>query len=527
MSQKTEQHLLAQIKLLNEIGISLSRETNKEKVLEAIVAGAMHLTNADGGSLYLLKNKQAEFSIVKNKSLHLNIGGDTKVKHQFTPIALYHKNGKPNYNNVIAASLLTNKTINIKDAYRHKKYDLSGTKAFDKKTHYRSQAFLTVPLINHDGVVLGGFQLINPIDQRTKKAAFFSPNDQRIIESLASQAAIMLTQKQLLQEQKELFEAVVQLIAKTIDEKSIYTSGHCRRVPVISLMLADAAQQTQEGALKNFVLTDDEKEELRIAAWMHDCGKLSTPEAVMDKSTKLHTIFDRINLMQLRYEILRRDLEIQHLKNQITQKEYQEKQDRLKSELAFIEKANVGGEAMSPADLQRLQAIAADYHWDDVAGKSLPWINAEELMNLSIVRGTLNDEERAIISNHVSVTLKMLAVLPWPKYLKNLPEIAGSHHEKINGTGYPRRLNGKQMSVQAKIIAVADVFEALTAADRPYKKAKPLSEVLNIMYFMKKNGHIDPDLFDVFVRNKLYLTYAKEFLPKAQIDAVDQAALLR
>jgi HD-GYP domain-containing protein (c-di-GMP phosphodiesterase class II) len=526
MSKKLEQSLDKRIKLLNEIGVSLSRETNKEKVLEKIVEGAMYLTNADGGSLYLLKGQQAQFSIVKNKSLGVNIRGAENLTDIFMPIPLYHKKGKPNYSNVIAASLLENKTINIRNAYRNTKYDLSGTKAFDKKTNYHSRAFLTVPLIDHDGVILGGFQLINPINPRTKKVTFFSLSDQKIVESLASQVAIILTQKKLLQEQKELFEAVVQLIAKTIDEKSIYTSGHCRRVPLITLMLADAAEQMKQGPLKKFSLTDEQREELRIAAWMHDCGKLSTPEAVMDKATKLQKIFDRIALLEARYEILRRDLHIQYLQKQIDQNEYQKKQERLKEELDLIKQSNIGGEAMTPEDLQRLKSIATSYRWQDAAEQSQPWISDEELQNLSILRGTLNDQERQIISNHVSVTLKMLAVLPWPKYLKNLPEIAGSHHEKVNGTGYPRRLTGKQMSVQAKIIAIADVFEALTAADRPYKKAKPLSEVMKIMYAMKKEGHIDPDLFDVFIRSKIYLTYAKEFLPKEQINAVDEAAIL-
>lgn len=527
MSKKLEQSLDARIKLLNKIGTSLSRETNKEKVLEKIVEGAMYLTNADGGSLYLLKGKEAQFSIVKNKSLRLNIRNAETLGDKFLPISLYHKGGKPNYNNVIAASLLENKTINIKNAYRNTKYDLAGTKAFDKKTNYHSQAFLTVPLIDHDGVILGGFQLINPINPRTKKVTFFSPSDQKIVESLASQVSIILTQKKLLQEQKELFEAMIKLIAKAIDEKSIYTGGHCQRVPVISLMLADAAEQEKEGPLKKFSLTDEEREELRIASWMHDCGKLSTPEAVMDKATKLQKIFDRIALVEARYEILLRDLQIQHMQKKIDPNEYQKKQKQLKEELELIKRSNIGGETMTPEDLQRLKSIATSYRWQNEMGQPQPWLDDEELQDLSILRGTLNDAERQTISNHVSVTLKMLDVLPWPKYLKNLPEIAGSHHEKVNGTGYPRHLTGKQMSVQARIIAIADVFEALTAADRPYKKAKPLSEVLKIMYAMKKDGHIDPDLFNVFIRSKIYLTYAKKFLPKTQLDAVDEAALLR
>ena len=453
-----EQVLLAQIQHLNRMGVALSNETNKDKAMENIVLGAMELTHAEGGSLYIIKDKAIHFHIVRNQSLQLAMGGTSGHAVTLAPIPLMLGKDKPNRNSVISTSLLDKQTIRIEDAYREAKFDLSGTKAFDKAHNYHSQSFLTVPLVNHEQEVIGGFQLINARDPDTGKVSAFTRADQHLAESLASQVAIILTQKQLLIEQKELFEAMMALIAKAIDEKSKYTSKHCRRVPELSFMIADAALNDTNGTFKDFTLNEDEKYELRLAAWMHDCGKLSTPEYVMDKATKLECIFDRITLIQDRFEILKRDLDIALLKQEIDKSDYTKRLQDLKNSLDLIEKLNQGGECISDQDIEQLKQIAKDFNWKDHSNQPHAWINDEELMNLCISRGTLNQQEREKIKNHVVVTLKMLDVLPLPKYLRNLPDIAGSHHERIDGSGYPRGLTGDQMTVQDKIIAINYIF---------------------------------------------------------------------
>ena len=519
-------NLIKKLHILNQIGISLSAEKKTNAVLNQIIIGAQKLTNADGSSIYLLKDNKLYFCLVHNTSLNIHIDDSQKLNEKFQPINLYDENGQPNLRNVVTAAVNQNKTINIADAYHESVYDFAGTKKFDTQLNYHSQSFLTIPMKNHLGHIVGVMQLINAIDPDTGNVKVFSQMDQELIESLASQGAITLTKQELLDAQKELFEAFIALIAKAIDEKSIYTSNHCSRVPLIAMMIAEQAQKQSHGALKDFHLSDDEMEELRIAAWLHDCGKVSTPEYVMDKSTKLETIMDGINWVNARFEIVRRDLYINELHallktNNIDIKksnEYQQKLDTLNQDHAFIQKTNIPGEVLSKDDQQRIKGIQGKYAWENCEKITAPILNDAEVENLSIARGSLNDKERLVIQNHAAVTYKMLQSLPYPEHLKRIPEIASSHHETLDGKGYPRGLHDKELSIQARIIAIADVFEALTACDRPYKKAKNLSETLGIMNNMQKNRHIDADLYQLFIEKKLYLTYAKKYLNPEQID---------
>jgi response regulator RpfG family c-di-GMP phosphodiesterase len=347
---------------------------------------------------------------------------------------------------------------------------------------------------------------------------------------------VALTQQRLITELRVLFESFIRMIASAIDDKSPYTGGHCRRIPVLTMMLAEAAHGTEEGPLRTFRITDKDRYELETAAWLHDCGKVVTPEYVMDKATKLETIHDRIRSVELRFEILRRDAEIACLRAQLQAAasggessepaiaDFEAECDRLQGAFEFLQKANIGGEFMSEDDTARVQDLAA-LTWIDAAGETRPLLTDDEAMNLCIKRGTLNDEERKVINNHIVATIKMLESLPFPKNLQNVPEYAGGHHEKMDGTGYPRGLKRNDMSVQARIMAVADIFEALTASDRPYKKGKKLSECLNIMGRMKTDQHIDPDIFDIFIRERVYLDYAHEFLDPEQIDEIDETAI--
>jgi len=326
----------------------------------------------------------------------------------------------------------------------------------------------------------------------------------------------------LINQLEELFESFINLINGAIDEKSPYTGKHCQRVPALTMMLAEAASETREGPLAGFGMTEKDRYELKIAGLLHDCGKVTTPVHVVDKATKLETIFDRIHLVDTRFEVLKRDAEIEMLKDgsPAAGERCRERIRQLEEDRAFLRTANIGGERMRDEDVERIQRIAA-YRWTDVSGKEAGFLSDEELKNLTIRAGTLTAEERQIINHHIVATIKMLEALPWPKHLKKVPEYAGGHHERMDGKGYPKGLTRDQMSLQARVMGIADIFEALTAKDRPYKKGKTLSESLDILGKFRLNGHIDPDLFDVFVRSKVYQRYAETYLNEEQIDDVD------
>ena len=528
-----------QISNMSAIGLALSKEKDMDKLLEMILLEAKRISNADGGTLYMMTDDQRlKFSIMITDSLNIHMGGTSGKEIPFYPVKLYMDDGQPNKTMIAANAGLTGDTINIPDAYKAKGFDFAGTKAFDEKTGYRSKSFLTVPLKNHEDEIIGVLQLLNAQDIKTKKVIPFSDGVQKSVEALSSQAAVAITNKNLIKDLEVLFESFIKLIASAIDAKSPYTGGHCSRVPEITMMLAESVNEINDGPFAGIQFTDKEMYELKIAAWLHDCGKVATPEAVVDKGTKLETIYDRIHTVATRFEVLKRDEEIKYLKKQLKiQKDdsliENQKKEALKKartlylkrikqqedDKSFIEESNIGGEFMSQDRKDRVNKIAS-YRWKD-NGSPKPFFSEDEIYNLCISRGTLTPEERKIINDHIVVTIDMLEQLPYPKHLRNVPEFAGGHHEKLDGTGYPKGLNHSEMSVQAKIMAIADIFEALTARDRPYKKGKTLSQAMRILGFMKNDAHIDTELFEVFVKEKIYLKYAESFLDPEQIDEVE------
>ena len=539
MSEPTSTELFRRMEELNEVGISLSKVKDTNRLLEAILVAAKKITNADGGTLYRVdpEKKLVHFEILRTDSLNIAMGGTTGVEVPFYPVRLFDDDGRPNNSMVVAYSVLRDETVNIADAYAAKGFDFTGTKSFDGKTGYRSESFLTVPMKNHEDEVIGVLQLINAKDRQSGVTVPFSEADQRLAESLASQAAVALTNRQLINQLEGLFESFISLINAAIDDKSPYTGGHCQRVPMLTMMLAEAANDIDEGPLSGFRMSDKDRYELKIAGLLHDCGKVTTPVHVVDKATKLQTIFDRIALIDTRFEILKRDAEIARNKAKLAAPDNRagewERADReLKARLRQIEEdrqflrfCNFGSEAMREEDQRRVRDISRTYRWRDVDGNDADFLTTDEVDNLTIRSGTLTQEERQIINHHIEVTIKMLESLPWPKHLKNVAEYAGGHHERMDGKGYPRGLVREQMSVQARVMGIADIFEALTAKDRPYKKGKTLTESLQILGKFKVNGHIDSDLFDIFVRKKVYLRYAEQFLDPDQIDEVDETAL--
>jgi HD-GYP domain-containing protein (c-di-GMP phosphodiesterase class II) len=513
---------------LNEIGIALSKERNIPALLEKVLLSAKELTGADGGTIYTVTaDKRLHFEIAISDSLGFHVGGTSKVPIPFRDLPLF-VDGHFNDSLMVAYAVNHKRTINIKDAYTEYGFDFSGTRAFDAATGYRTKSVLTIPMKDHEGEVIAVLQLINPRSGET-----FSKEDQQLAESLASQAGVALTNQVLITSLRELFQSLIRVIAEAIDEKSPSTANHGKRVPIIASLLAHAVNTASEGPFKDVHFSEDEIYELEVAAFLHDSGKITTPVHVVEKRTKLETIFDRMQLVHARfsalYEKTQKELALKKLqwfeshyptefasaKETFVQfdQEAQEKMRHYRDDQNFVQQCNETRETMTDEALERLARIAT------IASSANQMLLTEnELENLSVITGNLTDKEREIVKNHVVMTYRMLSQLTFPKELALVPEIAASHHERVDGKGYPRGLTKEQMSVQARILIIADVFEALSAPDRPYKEAMPLSRVFNIMQQMVDEGHLDPDLFEVFLKKKAYMAYALQYLAPEQID---------
>lgn len=521
---------LNQIEKLNTIGASLSKEKDRSKLLEIILVGAKEITTADAGTLYLVKDNCLKFEIIRTDSLNFAMGGTTGQAITLPPISLYDKQGSPNLQNISAYAAVKDEIISIPDAYNAQGFDFKGIKAYDKKNNYRSTSFLTIPMKNHENRIIGVLQLINCIDTQSGEVIPFSEADQELASSLASQAAVAISNFTLVEDLRELLENFIEVIAAAIDDKSPYTGDHCRRVPDIANLIAQAINDTQSGKFKDTTFSEQDFYELNIAALLHDCGKITTPVHVVDKATKLETIFDRITIIDQRVETLLKDVKIALLELKIdctdqktideAETSYETFKQQLLKDHDFLKKCNIGSEFMSDEHISEINRIAA-YRWTDSMGEPQPLITENELMNLCIRKGTLNDDERKIVNHHIVMTQNMLEALPFPNHLKNVPEIAANHHERMDGKGYPNGIKAGELSIQARLMCIADVFEALTATDRPYKKPMSLSTTLNILGKMTLESHLDPDIFNVFVKEKIYLKYARLHLNAEQIDDVE------
>jgi HD-GYP domain-containing protein (c-di-GMP phosphodiesterase class II) len=524
---------LRRLELLLRVGVALSAETDTNRLLETILLEAKELTRADGGTLYIRQDEGSlHFAIMRTDSLGIAIGGTTGRPTTLPPIPLRDpETGAPNHRHIASYAALRKQSINIPNAYDTTRFDFSGTKAFDARNGYRSQSFLTIPMLDAEGRVVGVLQLINSRDAKTNEVVPFDDLDQQTVEVLASQAGVSLQNKLLRDAQRDLLESFIKMIASAIDAKSDYTGGHCERVPLIAEMLARAACDVKTGPFADFNLSEQEWYELHIGAWLHDCGKVVTPVHVMDKSKKLETIYDRIETVKARFEVLLRDARLSAYEREqagedaeIVAAELEKELSSLRDDLAFLEKTNYGGEFLPREGQERIKRIAQ--RTLELGGQRVPLLSAEEVQNLSISRGTLTEKERLIINAHMVHTVNILNALPFPPQLRRVPEYATGHHEKMDGTGYPRGIYAGDMSIPARIMAVADVYEALTAMDRPYKQPKKLSEVMFIMGKMKEQHHLDPEVFDLFITSGIYRKYAEQNLPPELVDAVDEAKLL-
>ncbi|MDH3393662.1 MAG: GAF domain-containing protein [Desulfobulbaceae bacterium] len=514
---------ISRVDELVRIGLALSAEKEIDHLFEMIVSEARRNCNADGGTLYIRNEGEnvLDFVIAQNDTLHIRMGGSGD-QITWPSVPLSKRDGTENHRNVSAHCALVGKAINIEDVYVAEGFDFDGTKQFDASTGYRSKSMLLVPLRNHEDEVVGVLQLLNARDRQSGEVVPFPVDDEERIMSLASQAAIALTKIRLVQDLENLLFAFLQSIGHAIDEKSPYTNGHIIRVAELSEKLAEVVDVTTDGPYGGVAYSPDQLTEIRLAAWMHDVGKITTPEHIIDKGTKLETLSDRIEVIRHRIEILKRDVEIRRLRKALQDAGGEqpvvesEEVASLENDLTFISMVNNGCEFLADEALTRIKSLQKVSL--SVDGRQIPLLSDDEAENLSVRRGTLTDHEMGVIRNHVNVTNSMLAKLPFPKKFSQVPTYAAMHHEKLDGSGYPQGLDGKDIPLPARMLAVADIFEALTAADRPYKIGKKMSEAMRIMEFMVKDNHLDPVLCDLLVESGVAVSYARKFLSEAQLD---------
>lgn len=561
-----------------KIGRALAAERDFQSLLDRVLQESIDVSNSDGGGIYMVDDEQTLLKPEVVRWLDNRVDGEADL----SDISLRQEGVLQQ----IAAALEQKDIVVVQRQLDEHELKMLGLRRMVSAFSAERVVLIIVPLLDRNQAPLGLLLLVKAL-QQGQESWVAEDRMVQLIHAISGSASVAIQNKQLLQAQRKLIDSLIKLIAGAIDAKSAYTGGHCQRVPVLTRMLAEAAVAQQAGPYRDFHLSEEEWEALDIAAWLHDCGKVTTPEYVVDKATKLETIYDRIHEIRTRFEVLKRDAEIVYWRgraaggDETTLRAVMEQQKRdLDADFAFVAACNEGGEFMEPAKIDRLKAIAArtwfrtisnrqglsheekarfdrrpepplpveehlladrDDHIIPLTERDLiaadnPWgfhlkspevkYNRGEIYNLSISRGTLTAEERYRINDHIVQTIIMLNSLPFPKHLKNVPELAGGHHEKMDGTGYPKRLKGDDMSVVARIMAIADVFEALTAGDRPYKKAKTLSEAVRIMGAMKRDHHLDPDLLDLFLTSGVWHDYANRFLSAEQIDEPDITAVI-
>lgn len=570
---RNEAETIDKLASLIEIGISLSAERDRNKLLQLILDHGKRLCQCDAATMYLIRgDDELEFS--------LRTKGD--------PLPVAHLNlhdpvtGAPNENHLATWVALHPHTVVIDDAYDESRFDLSGTHEIDQLSGYRTVSMLTVPMRGRSGAVVGVLQFLNALDDEGAIVPF-RDSLVRFAEALAAQAAIAIDNHALMEGRSELIDAIIRMIASAIDARSPHTGEHCERVPSLAMMLVDAASAVKAGPLADFRFrSQDEWREFRIGAWMHDCGKITTPDQVLEKGAKLEMFYNRIHEVRMRFEVLRRDAEIERLQAMISGGDAAEADARfaqrcaqLAEDFEFIARMNHGAERSAPEDIERLRALAAETwqsHFDrrlgltpgelqrmgaDPDAPQDSWVREKllqdrpehrvphtprdrhlfsrgfrvdvpqhrfdfgELHNLSVSSGTLTAEERFLSRAHVMHTLAMLELIPFPEGMRRIPEYAGTHHETLTGTGYPRRLRADELSIPARIMAIADIFEAVTAPDRPYRKPNSLSEAVGLLAEFRDRGTIDPELFALFLTSGIHLRYAEQYLNPDQIDSVD------
>ncbi|PIE68659.1 MAG: metal-dependent phosphohydrolase [Deltaproteobacteria bacterium] len=515
---------------LSAIGMALSGEKNIDALLNLIVDEAKGITEADAGTLYLVDpDKQTLiFSIMHNDTQDVHAHYQHEIK--LAPVPLYLPDGTPNHTNVSSHVALSGDHINIPDVYEDKDFDFSGPRKYDQVTGYRSQSMLVIPMQDHHGDILGVIQLINAMDTATNEVCPFTPEEAGIVGSLASQAAVALNNVRLIQQLEDLLQAFIKTIASAIDAKSKYTGSHIRRVAQLTMDIAEAVNACETPPFDTVHFNESQMKELSLAAWLHDVGKIVTPQHIIDKRSKLETVIDRAELVKTRFQLIETSIRLTAAQSRMKALEQGASQQTLhaldtaldaevqqiQSELAFVLSCNRSMEFMPDEKIDKIKAIGKKtYVWQ---GQEYPYLTQDEQDNLCIQKGNLTLAERKAIEDHAQATWDLLSQLPFPPDLANVATYAAQHHEKLDGSGYTQGLTAKDIPLQSRILAIADIFEALSAADRPYKDPLPISRVLQIMDFMQQDGHLDPDILELFIGNKVFMKFVNKEVSPAQND---------
>ena len=549
--------------LVTRAGVSITRERDVSNVLEITLNTARNLTNADAGTIYMVEesfsgnpidpgeiaDRTLKFVALQNESMKTSLKGDDIDLMPPVPLTL---EDKPNLTNVSAYCANTREMLNFADVYNAEGFDFSGTRAYDEASGYRSQSMLVIPLEDHESNIIGVLQLINRRGDNNTIVAF-SAEDIELVQSVSFPAAASITTQRLINEQVTLFNAFVTVLAEGLGEKSPHTYNHIRRVAALGEAISASLSDWGDGMYASFKFDEDEMAEMRLAGWLHDIGKITTPEHIVSKQVKLQFVMDRFEMIVERFNSKMKDYRIAMLEQQVAalkqgtdadtlagfEEQCRQQTEALAQQLEQLFPYNRGGETIDEEQVALIEALSRlevnrEYSSEVVIDHGFPLlkrlqrsrdagtlIDDWEKTNLLIQRGTLNKQERSAINNHAERSWRWLMALPFPRKQKRLALYAGAHHEHLNGSGYPNGIGGKDMPMQSRILAIADVYEALVANDRPYKAPMKLSLALSILGDMVKAGKLDGELMKIFLQSGSYLKYAEEHLDPAQIDEVD------
>lgn len=459
-----------------DTGIALSKEKDRNKLLDMILDCSMEIANCDGGTLYVREGASLCFKVMKTISMHVDNGKNGEVI-DLPPVPMCEEN-------ICAYTLIHKKTLNIRDVYGSKEFDFSGPYRYDKMTGYHTQSMLTIPLLNQEDEAMGVLQLINAMDEDGNVIAFDSGLEY-IILSLASQATMAVSNIRYLEEIKDQMWSFTEAMAEAIDSRTPYNANHVRNVAVYAGKIADYINGRHDAGMEEEYFDTNRREQLVLSALLHDLGKLAIPTKVMNKATKLES---RIDDIRKRFDILGLKYKILALEGKIGEEEFKLKVQELDTIWELVEGVNASG--FLPEDkYQQLQVVfELVYEWD---GECIPYFTEEEKEALLIRKGTLTEAERIIMESHVDVTERILNKVHFHDNYAKAARFAVEHHECLNGMGYPKKLRGEVLSLESRILAVADICDALLATDRPYKKSLPREKAFAILYDMAEGNRID------------------------------------
>ena len=487
------------IKRLLDIGIALTAEKDYNKLLEKIITEARNITNADGGTLYLLEHDELHYKILQTKSMNLYRGMDGE-KIDIPPVEMVHSN-------VSAYCAITKQVVNIPDVYHSELFDFSGPKQFDEATGYVTKSILVIPLINRGDNVIGVLQLINSLDENNEPVPF-EKHIEIIVASLASQAGIAIENMRYVEEIKHFFESFVQVMATAIDERTPYNASHSKNIARLIDKFANYLNSRKEGIYEDVFFDTDKIDELVTTAWLHDIGKIAVPIEVLDKPTRLGEQADRL---MLRLDLIEARVKLNYLEkaNSLSpddrDKKYLENQWRkehqyLKEARAFIAEVNRPSTFIDEKKLKKLNEIK-NKKFDGIHEEI---ITDQEMENLCVRNGTLTEQERTLIENHVRVTERILSKMTFPDHLKHVPDWAAKHHEFLDGSGYCKGCGKKSLPLEVRMLTILDIYDALTAVDRPYKAGMDKEKAFLILERMADEGKLDKELVSLFIESRIW-----------------------